>query len=434
MFFPTEGTNQALLFTAFGLFNLIVPVPASTDIKDLPSNPKPDPGPPVLPKFAGQAWPGILQWTSLGDSYATGVGVGESKGFTRCVHFSDSYPLLMDVDSRMPGTAKGRRIWDCTCSGATTQDVLDHQFLDEPTSDAVYGYRSEFGFPQIATLTAGGDDIDFLSLVLYCILQIYPYNNPCEEQIERSASKIDDPLLFNSLDLIIKQILIRGITAAGEGFRLFVTGYAQFFNEKTDQCDHATFSYWDRGDKARMLTKDLRRKLNKLARDLNSQIKAAVDNNKQWGVTFVDYDAQFEGHRYCEDGVTEPDNNNPDIWFFHLNTKGNGRTKAFDDQLAAKLDPDGNKENFYARLKDPSASGADAQEHHPMEDPYGLFVSAVEGENITIQSGYIRIFHPTRPGIDAIVSQIFKAFPSWWPKPDVASSAGSNSPTSTATL
>ncbi|KAL8784301.1 MAG: hypothetical protein Q9213_004059 [Squamulea squamosa] len=428
MFFPNKVTRKGLIFTAFGLLNLIVSVPASTDPKDLPNNPIPDPGPPVLPESAGQAWAGIIQWTSLGDSYATGVGVGESKGFNRCVHYSDSYPLLMNKDSRMPGAAKGRRIWDCTCSGASTQDILDHQFLDAPSSDSVYGARSEFGFPQIATLTAGGDDIEFLSLVLECILQMYPFSNPCEEQIQRSASKLDDPLLFNSLDLIIKQILIRGITSAGEGFRLFVTGYAQFFNEKTDQCDDATFSYWDRGDEAQKLTKDLRQKLNKLARDLNNKIKAVVDNNKQWGVVYVDYDAQFDGHRYCEDGITEPDNNNPNIWFFHLGTDGNGRTKAFDDQLAAKLDPDGNKENFYARLKDPSAPGTNEQEHHPMEDAYELFMSAGEGDDITIQSGHIRIFHPTRPGIDAIVSQIFKAFPSGWPKPDVSVYDASHKP------
>lgn len=131
----------------------------------------------------------------------------------------------------------------------------------------------------------------------------------------------------------------------------------------------------------------------------------------------MEIDSQFEGHRYCEEGVTEPDNNNPDIWFFHLGTDGNGRTKESDDLLASKLDPDGDKDKFYRTVKDPSASGGNnLDEHNPTDDAYGKFMFA-DGEDFTIQFGHIRIFHPIRPGIDAIVSQIFKAFPAW-PKPD----------------
>ncbi|KAI4244973.1 MAG: hypothetical protein L6R42_010311, partial [Xanthoria sp. 1 TBL-2021] len=392
MFFLAPITRKRLILTTVGLLNLAALTAASTNIKDLPDSPVAHPGPPKIENVKTQGWPGIVHWTSLGDSYATG-------------------------DSRMPGAAEGRKLWDCTCSGASTQNILDHQFLDQPSSDSVYGPRSVFGSPQIATLSAGGDDIEFLSLILYCILQMYGFSNPCEEQIQQSTTKLQDDKFYNSLDMVIKQILIRGITAAGEGFKLFVTGYAQFFNEKTDQCDEVTFSYWDRGDEAKKPTKDLRQKLNNIALDLNDRIKAVVENNKRWGVEYVEIDSQFEGHRYCEEGVTEPDNNNPDIWCFHLGTDGDCRTKEFDDLLASKLDPDGDKDKFYRTVKDPSASGGNnLDEHNPTEDAYGKFMFA-DGEDFTVQSGHIRIFHPTRPGIDAIVSQIFKAFPAW-PKPD----------------
>ncbi|KAL8653408.1 MAG: hypothetical protein Q9226_003859, partial [Calogaya cf. arnoldii] len=412
-------TRKRLFLTTIALPNLIALVRASTNIEDLPQSLTADPGPPEISNEKTQGWPGIVQWTSLGDSYATGVGVGESKGADRCVQFSDSYPLLMNKDSRMPGEADGRKLWDCTCSGATTQDILDHQFLNTPAVDPVWGARSEFGAPQVATLTAGGDDLDFLSLVLYCILHFYPWSNPCEEQIKRSNSLLNGDKFFNSLDLVIKQILVRGITAAGEGFKLFVTGYAQFFNEKTDQCDNTSFTFWDRFGEEPKLTKDLRQKLNKIARDLNSKIRSVVDNNKQWGVVYVDYDSKFEGHRYCEEGVTEPDPNNPNTWFFHPGSEGNGRTRGSDDLLASKLDPDGSKDNFYQTLKDKaSLGGDDLTKHNPYDDWYG---NNLHGEdNMTIKSGTIRIFHPTRSGIDAIVSRIFKAFPAW-PKPDVAS-------------
>ena len=87
-----------------------------------------NPGPPAVPNITNpqnNGWYGIKQWTSLGDSYATGVGVGTSLAWNRCVHFSDAYPRLMTADARMPGQWGDQRIlWDCTCSGATTQYVF----------------------------------------------------------------------------------------------------------------------------------------------------------------------------------------------------------------------------------------------------------------------------------------------------------------------
>lgn len=191
------------------------------------------------------------------------------------------------------------------------RDILDHQFLDEPESDPVYGTRSIFGYPQIATLTAGGDDVEFLWLIMYCILQFFK-NNPCQEQITRSQEIIDGDLLYNSLDYVIKNALIRGITAAGPGFKLFVTGYAQFFNGTSTQCDKTCFSYWDPGcENSMKLDQSLRQQLNTLALNLNQKIQDVVQNNAQWDVEYVSYDDQFEGHRFCEGANTEPDDNNP---------------------------------------------------------------------------------------------------------------------------
>ncbi len=87
---------------------------------------------PDIVAYADNHWDGIKQWTSLGDSYATGVGVGKSLAWNRCVHFSDAYPLLMNKDSRMPGGWGDRRkLWDCSCSGATTAYVLIVNFSTE---------------------------------------------------------------------------------------------------------------------------------------------------------------------------------------------------------------------------------------------------------------------------------------------------------------
>lgn len=372
------------------------------------------------------------------------------------------------------------------------RDILDYQFLDEPESDPVYGSRSEFGYPQIATLTAGGDDVEFLWLIMYCILQFFK-NNPCQEQITRSQGIIDSELFYNSLDYVIKNALIRGITAAGPGFKLFVTGYAQFFNGTSTQCDNTCFSYWDPGcNNSIKLDQPLRQQLNKLALNLNQKIQDVVQNNAQWDVEYVSYDDQFEGHRFCEEGNIEPDDNNPNskaifwfispftplfsvlllkyfpllknlsrtcsisqvfspnifhysrtcpehlsllkrfsqtlsmltrnmlVWFFHLNTAGNGRTQAIDDSFAAMLSGNNNATDFYKAIKTRSATtwatGLDTNQNESAA--YDLLFNVGDTSDPSVQSalsGYIRIFHPTGPGIDTIEDQIFNAFPNWPP-------------------
>lgn len=53
-----------------------------------------------------------------------------------------------------------------------------------------------------------------------------------------------------------------------------------------------------------------------------------------------------------------------------------------------------------------------------MVNRYDLLFSVGDTSDVSIQnalSGYIRIFHPTGPGIDTIETQIFNAFPNWPP-------------------
>jgi hypothetical protein len=68
------------------------------------------------------------------------------------------------------------------------------------------------------------------------------------------------------------------------------------------------------------LTVELRQTLNGLIGQLNNKIEEIVASvNAKYGygrVRFVNADPLFEGHRFCEEGVVEPDGNNPNTWFF----------------------------------------------------------------------------------------------------------------------
>lgn len=82
-----------------------------------------------------------LEWTALGDSYASGVGTTKYVDGRRCLRYDESYPQLLNfnpywtVPGETPVFPKGPHMINYVpCSGATAKDVVDWQLLDEPTS------------------------------------------------------------------------------------------------------------------------------------------------------------------------------------------------------------------------------------------------------------------------------------------------------------
>lgn len=108
---------------------------------------------------------------------------------------------------------------------------------------------------------------------------------------------------------------------AGNKFKLYVTGYGQFFNSETTLCNDVTFARTANpksdGKKHTMMTTDIRADFNKMSLGLNAAIKKAVALNAQNGVSYIDIDAPLTGHRFCEEGIQEPDQNNANLWLWH---------------------------------------------------------------------------------------------------------------------
>ena len=104
-------------------------------------------------------------------------------------------------------------------------------------------------------------------------------------------------------------------------------GYPTFFNADTTYCNDVTFYYWFPHHKilptetvAPFLDTGLRLQLNNLVQNLNSFLSGLVnDFNSQYTntpVVFLPTDAAFNGHRFCEKDVNEPDSTRIDTWFF----------------------------------------------------------------------------------------------------------------------
>ena len=179
----------------------------------------------------------------------------------------------------------------------------------------------------MATLTIGGDDIDFPGILFNCIIESHiPGGGPpfrtCDDQRTHSWSLINDPSLVTNISELIGKIVTKAQQGqAGKDFKLYVTGYGQFFNNETTLCNDVTFARTANPNPDNQphinMTTELRTEFNEMSLGLNAAIQKAVAQNAQNGVKYIDIDAPLTGHRFCEDGIQEPDQNNVNLWLWH---------------------------------------------------------------------------------------------------------------------
>jgi hypothetical protein len=134
--------------------------------------------------------------------------------------------------------------------------------------------------------------------------------------------------LANNIDKLIKEIVTKGRKGSvGNNFKLHVTGYPKFFDPGYDDyCNSVTFARTANptpdGKDHPILTVDLRTTFNQMSDDLNKAVQAAVARNTADGAKFINVEIangqdQLKGHRFCEPGVNEPDQNNVAVYFRH---------------------------------------------------------------------------------------------------------------------
>ncbi|KAL8753886.1 MAG: hypothetical protein Q9184_005285 [Pyrenodesmia sp. 2 TL-2023] len=251
----------------------------------------------------------------MGDSYAAGVGAGNQIRYFdgTCLRFDEAYPALLN-DRLQPPPSKINFV---ACSGDNFPTIIQRQLNYYPLRRP-WGDRPEF-----VTLSMGGNDIGFLELVelcIYSIPNIKDLSMECGDAIARSQRLVNSPNFVNDAINVIIATLHQGTSKRGRSFKIYLTGYAQFFNERTMQCNSVSFrpNYFKIMLKAKQyLTIDKRRTLNKIARDLNAGLREAVmrvNLGAPGRVFFIDYDRQFEGHRFCD--RVEPNPDDAETWFF----------------------------------------------------------------------------------------------------------------------
>ncbi|KAL2205969.1 hypothetical protein CC79DRAFT_1246265, partial [Sarocladium strictum] len=192
-------------------------------------------------------------------------------------------------DQRLPeGDHKFNNV---VCSGSNTKDIEAYQFYDEPTSGTP---NSQFGPPK----------------------------RSCDDQKVITWNLLVDPNLAEKISGTIKKVVDKGREGPiGNDFKLYVTGFPQFFSTETTECDDKTFARNANpnpdGKEHVKLTQDIRKEYNDMSVQLNKAIESAVKMNENNGVHWIPIDPSMEGHRFCEPGVVEPDQHNDDLWLYH---------------------------------------------------------------------------------------------------------------------
>lgn len=324
----------------------------------------------------------------MGDSYAAGIGAGRmiQRFDEGCFRYDGAYPVVLN------GVLQPRpsRFNFVACSGDKFPAIVEKQFRDAPS----FLGRPNWGDkPEFVTLSMGGNDIGFKELVSTCIysLRVFTLKN-CDEAIADSLKRLHSPDFVKDATGVIITALLKGAARVGQDFKVYVTGYAQVFNEQTTQCNHVSFKPFWSPFAEQYLTTERRQTLNMIARELNLALKTAIMTASVGApnrVFFVDYDAQFNGHRFCD--RDEPNPEDPNTWFF---TYGSDEAAIGDflnsiPQVHGLLSGQSNRtlsENeFYQLISD--AAGGDS-------------TKVVNG------AGAVRIFHPKPVGHQVIAEQL----------------------------
>jgi lysophospholipase L1-like esterase len=226
--------------------------------------------------FAGSAL--ADKYVALGDSYSSGTGTRTyfDSGCQRSVY---AYPYLLS--QQRPNT----QLTFAACSGAKTGDVLNNQV------------SSLTGDTKIVTITIGGNDAGFSSVITQCA-KPWPYN--CDSNITNAQNYIRNTLP-GQLNSVYTQIKNRAPTAT-----VVVLSYPRLFMGV--DCNGGTF-----------FSGDEMTKLNATADLLRDTTRGRA---QAYGFSFKDAIPPFIGHAVCSSSEWLNGLSNPVGESYHPNRTG----------------------------------------------------------------------------------------------------------------
>lgn len=308
----------------------------------------------IIRPFINKPYPDVQEWKAVGDSFSAGPGAGkdwDKKDPCDCMRHDGAYgpQLWQDEDfffldpDRPDDPPKQTEFQFLSCTGAVAPDMFNPRHCNKQIS-----HVDEFD--DIVTLSIGGNDFEFVKILRVCVYRMSDNPDACSEQKEASRLLLYGDQFRNDYKTVIYgtskgapgrpgQRRVDGLyqrmhwrNRNPQFTGVYHNGYIQFFDTYTDQCDHASFIPWLPNGPP--MKKETRQMLNHLVHQSNYVLEYyALWNNMMITqelpaeqrlsrqapfVNFVDVDITYNGHRFCTEGVKEPDRHEKKIWFFHL--------------------------------------------------------------------------------------------------------------------
>ncbi|KAK6330900.1 hypothetical protein TWF718_003098 [Orbilia javanica] len=285
-------------------------------------------------------------WGAFGDSYSAGPGAGKyTKEYIYksrkdgqlkdCMIYNQNYPYqLFQYTSPASRDVLGSGTFLMnSCTGA--RNVAPPLSQGDPVTmtEQLKYLRGDEDF---ITLSIGGNDINFADMADACVFGFRKQNNGKCEHFHTAAAVALLP--FGELRRILRQTYIwlinayynNGVYNNLQGrkphFTIFVTGYMELFRVTpapgtgTTNCDNINFKYkivpgsvdQNPDSHPKLMTTTERQDWATLLSYLNTAIVNAISDVHAMGgpyanrLVYVDVDSEYENHRFCEGGVTEP--------------------------------------------------------------------------------------------------------------------------------
>ncbi|HEY7049541.1 MAG TPA: SGNH/GDSL hydrolase family protein [Jatrophihabitantaceae bacterium] len=167
---------------------------------------------------AAAASPAAHRYVALGDSYAS---VGDIQDWrtdpTGCARASDNYP------SDVAATINPQTFVDISCGGATTVDMTQSQSV--PLGSNPPQFSALTPDTDLVTLTIGGNDIGFASIVATCaaLSVTNPVGKPCQQHYTSGGADQLQAAIAQTAPKV--DAVLAGIQARAPHARIVVVGY-----------------------------------------------------------------------------------------------------------------------------------------------------------------------------------------------------------------
>jgi hypothetical protein len=268
-------------------------------------------------------------YTALGDSYSSGDGVGQYQPGSavtgdQCNRSTLAFPALADSAGQLG------KLTFVACAGAVTSDLVspNHDRNTNPVSHAVELAQIASIPPhtQTVTLTIGGNDAGFASVLTSCVtgnvgpITVFPHffesfggchgnatlNRTVITRLQALAGKARAKAPAGTPIVAITDLLTRIHQRAPQA-RIYLLGYPALFGSAKGSCHvgdvkvlHVPFV----GNVHAGLSVSAADVvwLNKVAGRLNGVLRDAATTaaNKGISATFIDVSAKFASHRLCD--------------------------------------------------------------------------------------------------------------------------------------